>query len=222
MTRRGIGRPGSGRRWGPVSRRGRWRRSQALRAAAALLFGTAVWLVAAPLLPHPSVAATPVVVAARALALGETLTSADLRTEEMTADEVPPGALREVAAGVGQVTSGPVLVGEVVTTARFRGPSQLAGMPSGHVAVSVPVLDAALLGSLRPADEVSLLVSGSGDIVAPRALVLAVQQASTGLLGQTGVSNDHLVLAVTADEARAVAAAMGAASPTTFLIALRS
>lgn len=223
MTSRAPGSRRLHRPWRtPPSRRGRWRRSRLARLGAALLAGTAVWVVAAPLLPQHPERGRPVVVAAHDLPIGTALTVDDLEVQRVDESVGSAGALSRVEEAAGHVTSGPILAGEMVTLARFRGPGQLSGLSAGHVAVSVPVADAGLLGSLRPADQVSLLVVGSGDTVAKIAVVLAVQPSSSGLLGQTGSSGDHLVLALTSDEARAVAAAMGVSSaPGAFVVALR-
>src|SRR5690242_14891412 len=141
-------------RWGPVSRRRRWRQSQALRLAAVVLLGVAAWLAVRSVVPVPPDPGVATVVAVRALPLGSPVGADDVRVEARSASELPAGALDRAEAAVGQVVSGPVLVGEVVTTARFRGASQLAGLSPGLVAVSVPVDDDALLATLRPAMKV--------------------------------------------------------------------
>ena len=150
--------------------------------------------------------------------------------ESRPVDQRPTGALDRADAAIGQVVSGPVLAGEVVTTARFRGASQLAGLSPGLVAVSLPLSDGALLATLRPAMSVSVLAAGSGDPLAAEARVLAADGAGsgggasgTGLLTATAGGEGHLVVAVTVPEARAIAAAMGprAAAGGGFVVAVR-
>lgn len=197
------------RRWGPVSRRGRWRQTRALRVVCAILLGMAVWWGGSAVLPKPADPGVPTVVAAHDLALGTELTAEDVRVEPRPSRQVPSGALTASAAAVGHVVSGPVLAGEVVTTARFRGPGQLTALPAGSVAVSVPLSDDALVSVLRPADVVSVLVAGSGQTVASAAAVLAVDTPTSGVLGSAGTGGAHLLLALGPDEARAVATALG-------------
>ncbi len=205
-----------------TSRRARWRRSRVARSLSALLAGLAVWLVVAPLLPQPDESGDPVVVAARDLPLGATVSADDLRVERRPHAALPARVLDRPEAGIGRVTSGPVVEGEVLTTVRFRGPSQLSGLGAGQVAVSVPLAEAGLLPSLEPADRVAVLVAGTGQTVAAAALVLGVNRPGT-TLGQTAESGSHVVLALTTEEARAVAATMNAPSgPAGFVLALRA
>jgi Flp pilus assembly protein CpaB len=209
-------------RWGPVSRRRRWRQTQLLRLVAVGLVAVAVWLVVRAILPVPADAGVPTVVLAHDLPLGSTLTSADLRVERRAADERPAGAFDEVGAAIGQVVSGPVRDGEIVTTARFRGATQLAGLGPGFVAVSLPLSDPVLLGSVRPADTVSVLAAGTGQPLVIAAPVLATDRPGSGVLTNGGGTQGHLVVAVTADEARALAVGLGpSAAPGGFLVAVR-
>ena len=208
-------------RWGPVSRRRRWRRSQAVQLVAVALVAVAAWVTVSALLPTPVDPGVATVVAVHDVALGSTLTAADVRVERRRADERPAGALDDVSAGLGQVVSGPVLAGEIVTSARFRGATQLAGLAPGFVAVSLPVADGVLLGTLRPADIVSVLAAGTGQPLAA-ARVLTTELAGSGVLTAGAGQQGHLVVAVTPDEARALAVAMGAAgAPGGFLVAVR-
>jgi Flp pilus assembly protein CpaB len=210
-------------RWGPVSRQRRWRQSQATRVVAVLLLAVATWLTVSALLPTPPDPGPATVVMARDRPLGWTLTSDDLRLERRPADQRPVGAFGEVAAALGRVVSAPVLAGEIVTPARFRGAPQLAGMTAGSVAVSLPVDDPVLLTSLRPADTVAVLAAGSGAPLASAAQVLATDLPGSGGLTSAAGPRGHLVLAVTAEESRALAVAMGpSGSPGGFLVAVRS
>ncbi len=85
--------------------------------------------------------------------------------------------------------------------------------------MSVPVVDAGLMRDLRPSDVVTLIAPGSGETVAERATVLSVAgegagldgAAGAGLLGTSRTDAPRLVVALTAQEARAVAIALGAA-----------
>lgn len=208
-------------RWGPVSRRRRWRQSQMVRLVAVALVAAAVWLVVRAVVPTPADVGVPTVVTAHDLPLGSTLTSADLRLERRAADQRPAGALDDVGAAVGQVVSGPVRDGEIVTTARFRGATQLAGLGPGFVAVSLPLPDLVLMASLRPADTVSVLAAGTGQPLVTAARVLATDRPGSGVLASTNGSEGRLVVAVTAEEARALAVGLGpSAAPGGFLVAV--
>jgi Flp pilus assembly protein CpaB len=209
-------------RWGPVSRRRRWRQSQALRIVAAALVGVAAWLTVGAVMPQPADPGVPTVVAARDLALGSTVTADDLRVERRPEAQRPAGALADPGEAVGEVVSGPVAAGEIVTPARFRGPAQLGGLGPGLVAVSLPVTDPILLTTLRPADTVSVLATGSGQPLATAARVLATDLRNTGVIAAGGAGPGHLVVAVTADEARNLAVALGPQGATAgLLVALR-
>lgn len=113
------------------SRRARWRRAKALRLGCALLGATAVWLVGSPLLPHEAQTGAPVVVLARDLAIGSTLSADDVRLERRPLDQRPTHALDRAEAAIGRVAAGPLSEGEVLTGARFQGQAQLAGLGSG-------------------------------------------------------------------------------------------
>ena len=194
--------------------------------------GVAAWLTVQVLAPAPVDPGIPTRVVVRELPLGTTVGADDVRVEARPVAQRPAGALDRAEQAIGQVVSGPVLVGEVVTTARFRGSGQLSGLSPGLVAVSLPVDDGALLSTLRPAMSVSVLAAGSGDPLAPEARVLAANgpgsgtpggSPGTGLLAAAAGGGGHLVVAVTAAEARAIAAAMGprGAGGGGFVVALR-
>lgn len=214
------------------SRRDQWRRTKALRLVCAGLAAAAVWLVGSRFLPHDEDPGVPVVVAAHDLALGAAVAAEDVTIERRAPGDVPAGTLREPEAAVGHIVSGPVARGEPLSDKRFRGPSQLAGLGEGVVAVAVPVSGTAVLSALRPADVVAVLVAGSGQTVAQRARVLAAPGVGIGgpagldALAGSGTSGAgagaEVLLALTTDEARAVAASMGGGGgATSFVLALR-
>ena len=193
-----------------------------LRLLAVALEAVAAWLVVRAVLPAPTDVGVPTVVTAHDLPLGSTLTSADLRLERRAADQRPAGALDDVGAAVGQVVYGPVRDGEIVTTARFRGATQLAGLGPGLVAVSLPLADPVLLASLQPSDTVSVLAAGTGQPLVTAARVLATDRPGSGLLASTKGAEGRLVVAVTAEEARALAVGLSpSAGPGGFLVAVR-
>jgi pilus assembly protein CpaB len=192
-----------------------------MRLLSAVLLGVATWLVVVRLLPPQPESGIPAVVVARDLQAGATVSAEDVRLERRPQSLVPSGAIRDLSAAVGQVTAGPVLVGEMLTPARFRGPPQLLGMPVGTLAVSLPVGDSAVLGTVHRGDLVSIFVTGTGDIVAQRAVVLDAEQPAASLLASPS-GGGHVVVALSPDEARSVAAATNpAAGAAAFVLALR-
>ncbi|MDQ2783116.1 MAG: SAF domain-containing protein [Actinomycetota bacterium] len=203
----------------PVSRHRLWRRALLMRLVSATLAGLAVWFVVAPLLPRSAEVGVEIVVTTRDLPIGATLAPGDVTVELRPPGHVPTGAVHRSSDAVGRVTSGPVLGGELVTTARFRGPARLGALPAGLLAVSVPVVDTGLMRDLRPSDVVTLFAPGSGETVAELATVLSVTGDGTGtdgtdgagLLGGSSTNAPRLVVALSAQEARSVAIALGPA-----------
>ncbi|MDQ6896017.1 MAG: SAF domain-containing protein [Actinomycetota bacterium] len=203
----------------PLTRRGRWRRTVAARVLSAVLAGAALWLTASALLPAPPDPGVPVLVVTRDLPLGATVGADDVRVDRRPDAYVPRGALTAGEAAVGRVLGAPMVSGEIVTATRFRGPGQLAALPAGSLAVSLPAGDPSIVSTLRPADLVSVLVTGSGETVATSAVVLATDLPSSGMLGGSGSTGAHVWLALTPAEARAVAVALGGSTPAGFLVA---
>lgn len=200
----------------PRSRRGRWRRTKVLRVCSALLAATAVWVVAGPVLRSAGVVPAPagvsVVVAVREVPVGTALSGADVRLESRQAGQSPESAVGSLADAVGKVTAGPVGPGEVVTSYRLQGPDQLAGLPSGRLAVAAPVTDPALLASIHPGDTVTLLAPGTGQAVADRVVVLTVVREAGDAVMSSSERGGHLVVALTREQAGALAVASGSAT----------
>jgi pilus assembly protein CpaB len=215
-----LGRLSGGSRWGPVSRRRRWRRTVAARILSAVLAAVAVWLVVSALLPTPADPGLATVVLTRDLPIGATLTEPDLRVERRVEAERPSGAMSAAAAAVGQELAGPVLAGEILTSARFRGPDSLMALPVGTLAVSLPVGSSGLVSALHPGDRVAVLVAGTGASVATSALVLATDLPSSGMGGSGGASA-HVVVALSAQEAQGAAVALGGPDAAGFVLGLR-
>ncbi len=204
------------------TRRAAWQRTKARRVLSAVLAGATVWLLGAQLVPHPVEVGVPVVVVARALPIGAAVSGSNVRTELRPPSQRPDGALTSVGEAVGRVSAGPLTTGEVLTTGRFTGPALLAGLPAGLVAMSVPLLDPGILPAVRPADSVQVIAPGTGQTIAAAARVLSVDPPDPGLLGTDPGSSGRLVLAVSTDEARALAASMATTTGVTgFVLALQ-
>ena len=165
----------------------------------------------AALRPDPADADTDVVIAARDLSPGATLTADDVDVERRSATTVPDGALRAVDLVVGTTLAGPARRGEIITDARVLG-SRLAGLAAGPDARVVPLhlADAAVLDLIRPGDVVDVLgaVSAETDaeprVVAANAIVVLVSARQKS----AGAGDDRVVLvALPATAANALAGA---------------
>lgn len=188
-------------------RRARWRRHA---SAAAALVG-ALLLVSAT---RPAPAATvPVVVAARDLRTGARLIAGDLALGRWPADLAPPGASSQLAALVGRRIGGPIAVGEAVTATRLLS-AAAAEIPTGQVVTTLPGQDPALAAWLEIGRTVDVLEPVTGAVLAREATVLATPEPPPGTAGGWSASVGDLqartlAVAVTATEARAIAAAAG-------------
>lgn len=150
-----------------------------------------------------------VVVARRDLPLGTVIAPADLDVAVLRGGPVVPGALRTARRASGRTVRVPLLAGAVVTGRHLTraGRSGTGGLlPPDRRAVRVEVPGGP---STRPGDVVDLIVAAeegapSARVVLEGALVLAVDTGGAGTPpGTTGV-----VLQVTPDEARQLAAAL--------------
>jgi Flp pilus assembly protein CpaB len=102
----------------------------------------------------------PVLVAARDLAAGAALTSANLRLAAVPVDLVPAGAIGSLRAITGRVAAGPLRRGEPLTDARLVGRGLAAGLsPPESVAVPVRLADGQTAALVRPGDAVDLLAT---------------------------------------------------------------
>jgi Flp pilus assembly protein CpaB len=134
-----------------------------------LLAGVAAWR------PDPHSTSREVVVAARDLAPGITVTADDVALSSRPAGTLPDGAVTTLDAAVGATLAGPSRRGEVLTDARVLG-SRLTGLSVGPNARTVPVhlADAAVLDLIRPGDVVDVLGAPSADSTErPRLLAVA-------------------------------------------------
>ena len=177
--------------------------------------GRSAWTVQAAASPRNT---APVLVAAHALAAGTALTTADVRVAQFPVAVVPDGALTdpsavdETSAAV-PITAGSPVVPGLLADDEVRG-------PPGTVVATVRFADPAVAGLLSPGMRVDVLAAtpegGPGGVVATRALVLPVARrtASTqSALGLGGAGDDSVpvLLAVSPDEAPALAGAAASA-----------
>src|SRR5436305_639375 len=183
------------------------------RTIAALLAGVAVFASLSALAPkHPPTLG--VWSAAHDLAGGSPIRAADIVLTRIPLTLVPAGALQAGSTVVGRMLAAPVRRGEPLTDVRLLGPSLLAALGrAGQVAVPVRLADGAAAAALaRPGEVVDVLAVGSLDdsaagadptVVAAAVTVLAVP----GRDGSSGSDAGLVVVAVTPDQAAALAAA---------------
>jgi Flp pilus assembly protein CpaB len=189
-----------------------WSRTVAARRVTA---GALVILAAAAALrPDPDDQRAHVVVAARDLAPGVELSTADVSLETRMATTVPDGAQSDLAAVVGATLAGPARRGEALTDVRLLGP-RLAESAAGPNARIVPLHldDTALLDLIRPGDVVDVLAAGvdagvnvdaAPQVVATDAVVVLVSEKPAGAAS----GGDRVVLvALPAHDANEVAGA---------------
>ena len=165
-----------------VLRRPGWRRvALARRVTAGLLVVVALVLALAP---AGDAAGVPVLVAARDLESGATLTAADLLLARWPADLVPAGTLAEPAAADGRVLAGAARAGEPVTDVRLAGPelaARLAGSPDA-AAVPVRLAEPDVAGLLRSGSRVDVVTAGEdgGVVLAADVAIVTVLPAAAG------------------------------------------
>jgi len=162
---------GFGWRWATVVRR--W--------LAGLLALAAILLAVRGQGPDPNTAA--VLVAARDLAPGSTLTRADVQLRRWPPGLAPAGVLTAVEQADGQVLASAANAGEALTAARLAGPGLASRALGGTDAASVPVrlADAGVAGLLSPGRQVDVVTLGDHSdqptVLAAGATVLAVLPA---------------------------------------------
>lgn len=151
------------------------------------------------------------VVAEKGLKPGDVVSQADVRMRDWVADLAPEGAITSLENVVGREVTVPVASNAPVSELAFRSDSEAIEVPSGRVAVSVPVTDK--LGLSRgvrqgaPVAAYEVLDSGSS-LIAEGITVLASPQAkSSGIAAQGQVT-----LAVSPDNVTRILSANAAGS----------
>ncbi len=156
-----------------------------------------------------------VVVATHDLALGQTVTAADVRSESRYASEIPSEAITNARAVEGRVVVVPVLR-DAIVFAHHLEPANRSGLdgvvPLGDRAVHVTPKDGfrppvgAIVDVLAAFDPSAVTVVGARDaavVVANGARVLAFDHPSAD--GETATANAGVTLLVTETEARVIA-----------------
>jgi Flp pilus assembly protein CpaB len=147
----------------------------------------------------PAPASVPVVVAARDLPAGASLSGSDLRTVRFAPGSAPEGI---VADPVGQVLAGPLRAGEPVTDVRLVGPGLTSGRPD-LVAVPVRLPDPGMVALLHVGDRIDLVATdpqqGGARVVAGGVPVLAIPAADDAATA-SGLPGRLVVVGATADQ----------------------
>ena len=182
------------------------------RVLAALLAGLAVWAAVAAVTRSPDT--REVLVAARDLPGGSTVTRSDVRTQRLPLDGVPAGAIERPAA-IGRALAGAMRSGEVFTDRRVVDPRDLG---DGRVLATVEV-PAATGDLLRPGDAVDLLAvddEGRADPVAERVEVVTVRSDAdreTAVLGVAATPEIATEIARASVTSRITAVVVGRRQP---------
>jgi pilus assembly protein CpaB len=147
------------------------------------------------------------VVATQQLEAGDVVTERNVAVRDWLADLAPQGAVTSLDETIGREVHTPVSEGMPLTELAFRDESELADVPAGHVALSVPVTDKLGIarGVRRGAHVSAYAVDGDG----PRLIASDVQVLSE--LGTTSgiVATQQVTIAVLPDD---VAAVLGASA----------
>jgi Flp pilus assembly protein CpaB len=145
-----------------------------LRRLVAATFAVVAVVGAVSLARAPGEPMVPVVVAARPLAVGESVAPGSVRVVPWPARLVPSGAAHQVGEVAGRPVAAPIAPGEALTETRFGGRSLLAGRPAQEAAVHITVADTGEVSMVSAGDEVDLV--GPDRVVARRLLVLRVDR----------------------------------------------
>jgi Flp pilus assembly protein CpaB len=166
--------------------------------------------------PTKSTAAdAPVVVAARDLAAGSPLLAADVHVMTWPRRLIPAAAVRSVAGALGRTTAGAIATGEPVTSTRLQGKALALALPTGQVAISVPLTDGSAAHLIQAGDHVDLLtVSGDPTAATPtvaadaRVVAADVRVLAVFARKENSSDPDRLIIAADAATVRRVAGAL--------------
>ena len=131
------------------------------------------------------------VVATQTLEAGEVITERNVRVRDWVSDLAPVGALVSLDDAIGREVRVPIAEGAPLTELNFRDESALSEVPSGHVAVSVPVTDKLGIsrGVTRGAHVSAYAVSGDGPrLIASDIEVLSELASSTGIVASQQIT----------------------------------
>lgn len=137
-------------------------------------------------------------VASRVIEAGESIAVTDVDVRDWLSDLAPAHAITNVDDVVGREVTVPVEEGAPLTELNFRDASQLAEIPSGHIAVSVPITEK--LGISQAVAVGAHVIAfrtneDTAELISSDALVLGVPSSAGSIAGR-----GTLTIAVKADE----------------------
>ena len=101
-------------------------------------------------------------VANRDIAGGETIRESDIEVKPWVNSLLPVDAVRDVSECEGKQLGSSILKGEVISSARFQSEDAKINVPTGKVAVSLPLNDTSSVGgTLRVNQKVDVYATGS-------------------------------------------------------------
>lgn len=145
------------------------------------------------------------VVATRPIEAGETLSRSDVELRDWLSSLVPEGACTSLDEILGHEVTVPAAAGAPLTQLNFRDTAQLADIPSGHVAVSVPVTDklGVSSGIVAGSHVIAYRVQESGTRLVSGDVTVLLAPSTTGALAGRG----SLTIAVAAKDVSEVLSA---------------
>lgn len=147
------------------------------------------------------------VVAEQTLEAGDVVTEHNVSLREWVSDLAPSGALVSLDDVVGRVVSVPVAKGAPLTELNFRDETVLSEVPSGHVAVSIPVTDK--LGIARGVTRGARVSAYAVSQDAPRLIATDIEVLSELAAGSAVTGSQQITIAVLPDD---VAEVLGAST----------
>ncbi|MGO4957380.1 SAF domain-containing protein [Luteococcus sp. Sow4_B9] len=189
--------------WAALARAVRWHR----RSLAAVTAALATLLTIQAISP-PAPDGTDVVVAARELAAGSTITAADLRVVSYPPQLAPEGAATATESLVGRVLTATAPPGMPLTDSSLLSTNQPV---DGEMLVPFGISDAGILALVQPGDRITVVgpgADGQVQTLAKRVRVVTTPQRQSDALGGTG----NPLLVVACDPATASRLAAAAAS----------
>lgn len=179
------------------------------RGLAAVLAGVVVFASLSAVTGSEEPDAVSVVVAARLVAAGSTVTDSDVRVVRMPRTAVPDGVLIRVQDAVGKVAGTGIRSGQMLTDLTLVG----GASPDGTVVLSVRLDNPELAALAPPGSRVTLYATTSATAVVTHVLVVAAPDVGGGGI-LSGSSTSVLLVRVTTEEAGAITAAMAASTLT--------
>jgi pilus assembly protein CpaB len=179
------------------------------RGVAAVLVGVTVFAGLSALTGKESSDVVSVVVAARLVAAGSTVSGSDVKLARVPRTAVPEGVLTEVGEAVGKVAGSGIRSGQMLTDLTLVG----GATSDGTLVLSVR-LDNPELAALAPAGtRVTLYATTSAQPVATHVLVVAAPQVGGGNI-LSGTVSTVLLVRVTSAQAGAITMAMSSSTLT--------